>query len=617
MNGTATSYDVTPVPPAYGDGSRWARKLSSSTGLPVMCRGLVVCPSPLGLLIEGGPRRQLVSGASADLLARLVALLDGTHCAPDICAELGLDEALLWQALEFLDDGELLDDIAAGTLCSDRVPAHVRDYLSRTAGRTGAPELGYSAADLLAGAAVAVVGEAASQPLVLAVTACLAECGVGTIVGCDPDELAARMPERNAATSRLLVGVCDEPGHADRLDDVVSLCAQRGVPVLRFARTAQHVEIGPAFLDRYTACPACFRRGYPGTFDEGAGQQPDNPHGTPAPCAAGTDELAAGLAAQEMLAIVANLSRPTSARSMLRIAIPSCAAECFDVIPEPDCPSCCRPETTTGPTDADCIDEWKAGAVPAELALTGYALAGAISLADLRATLHEPTSMPRVPLPSPRNGTASQDARLAAELIGSVHQGRADRRAGPEGEKRDGSDAPPIEVCFMIDSGLPGIPGTIFRYDGSAGDAVSVRADVVSITEFLASTDLDPGLADLVVILVAQVARLRSRHGDRAPRVTQIEAGRIAMSLANLAAGHGLSASVATNWGDQLPGYLELNPAAEAIAAVLSFSSSGEMRGRARDHPADQAAHRATAAAGSVPSMISDGHDAVREVGRS
>jgi hypothetical protein len=107
---------------------------------PTLCRGLAIVPAEHGLLIEGGPRRHWLPGASAaTLLPRVLALLDGQNDTATICGELGLKARQLDHVLSVLGECGLLEDAGADggdTAPGLAEPAHVAAYLSRSLAAT-------------------------------------------------------------------------------------------------------------------------------------------------------------------------------------------------------------------------------------------------------------------------------------------------------------------------------------------------------------------------------------------------------------------------------------------------------------------------------------------------
>jgi hypothetical protein len=514
-------------------------------GRPVLRRGLVLHQSELGLLIEGTPRRQLVTGEDVDLLARLLALLDGAHREDDICAELGTEPAWLSRALEFLRHSRVIED---GRGDVGGIPEHALPYLSRAVAATGVYDHTAQAAQALAGAVVLLAGEAWWAA---ATAADLRESGVGTVACCAPEEAAAHLPGTGPGESRCLAAVLDDPADPAGLERVASACADRGVPVLRFARGPGFAELGPAFRRGYTACPACFRRGYEATFGPaGAGAAGGDARPEP-----GQAELISGLAAQEILARLAHLSVPVPPRVLTRMTGPDYRRESFSVLPERDCASCCGPAGAAGPW----LSEWEAEAAPAELAVPdALLLTGHSRLTEILRPSADLHTAPRWALPATASRSGDDRARLArllADAAGGLAPG-----------------APPADLYLVADAGLGDLPGTVYRYDRGSGDVVSVRSDPVGTAEFLATTDLEPAGVDLVLILTAARGRLRGPHELAAVRLAHLEAGRAVMRVCAAAWAQQLAVAPASAWGPDLAGHLDLAPGSECVTAVLGLA---------------------------------------------
>jgi hypothetical protein len=229
--------------------------------MPMLCRGLAIVPAEHGLLIEGGPRRQWVPGASAaTLLPKVLALLDGQHDTETICGELGLTARQLDQVLGVLGEYGLLEDadaVGGDTAPGPAAPAHVAAYLSRNLSATGGHQSTGAALAALGESAVALVGDCPALELI---EADLRETGIGVVTRVvdgtlDAADLAA------LAGGRSLVVACDDGKPSGVLERTVAACAGTGLTVLRIAAGPGHADVGPAFRPGDTACPRCLRRG--------------------------------------------------------------------------------------------------------------------------------------------------------------------------------------------------------------------------------------------------------------------------------------------------------------------------------------------------------------------
>ena len=78
---------------------------------PTLCRGLVVVPLPDGILVEGGPSRQVLRGAATrDLVPTVLPLLDGTLDKEEIAERTGAPVPHIERLLALLYTCGLLEE---------------------------------------------------------------------------------------------------------------------------------------------------------------------------------------------------------------------------------------------------------------------------------------------------------------------------------------------------------------------------------------------------------------------------------------------------------------------------------------------------------------------------
>ncbi|MBM7494280.1 SagB-type dehydrogenase family enzyme [Micromonospora luteifusca] len=535
-----------------------------------LSRGLAALPTDESFIVQGsGPRHVFRGRAATALLPRLFPLLDGSRSREEVAAELGFTPARLDRPLALLDQRGLLE--LATPPCRGAALDHVVDYYSRSLDGTGG-HLGTGALlDALAGVAVHVVGPAR---VAAAVAADLRECGVGAAT-------MGPLTEAGVATlagaERFLVVVVEEGGDPERLARTATLCAPYAVPVLRAAADRTHLEIGPCFVPALTACPACLRRG---RAETGWPRESD-----PGPAAG---ETLAGLAATEALNIVSGASRQAPV-IMTRIAVDTGDTEQRVLVPSPDCP--CADIGGDGP-DSDLVDVglWMTErVVPA--ALRPGPPPRAVQrwwrqLADERPTYH---AHPRRPLPEERlpvRGTFGDGVRRSAPevldqaLITDVLARVAGRRRGSaDGASQrwvpSGGQLGSVELYLVTETGLPGLPGTVFRYDDLAHALISLRADALPLADALAGTDLPPEGLDAVLVFTAAHERVARKYQDFAYRLTHLDSGCATTQLAAVAAAHGLSTGFATRWDEGLAELLDLTPDDQYVTAVAGLHRGG------------------------------------------
>ncbi|MCW2503212.1 MAG: hypothetical protein JWO79_1496, partial [Actinomycetia bacterium] len=268
---------------------------------PRLRRGLVTVPAGDGLLAEGGPVRQLLTGSVArTALPRLLPLLDGSRTTAQIGPAAGLTPAQTTRALAVLAGRGLLDP---------GVPPEgpTGAYLTRNplSARTAEDEL-----TRLAGAAVAIAGP---PSLAAPLAADLAAAGVGDVSIGARTTLAGYVPalDRLAAAPVAVAVLC---GSALAL---APRYAERGIRVLRVAAGPDAVEIGPLLGGPGNVCAECAGPA------SGDGGEPWH-------------AFAAGLAATEVLALL-GVGQPSSRRTVLRTPLPELGTERLAVTPRPGC----------------------------------------------------------------------------------------------------------------------------------------------------------------------------------------------------------------------------------------------------------------------------------------
>lgn len=118
---------------------------------------------------------------------------------------------------------------------------------------------------------------------------------------------------------------------------------------------------------------------------------------------------------------------------------------------------------------------------------------------------------------------------------------------------RDAGEASPsaVEVWFHATS-IDGMPAGLYRFDGANARVLLVRA--ADLGKRLAAALSEPELASrsaLQFFIVADLARLASRYGERGYRYALVEAGRIARDLDLVAAALGLLAITTGEFRDR------------------------------------------------------------------
>jgi SagB-type dehydrogenase family enzyme len=551
MNGTAR--------PGEGP-ARWPR----------LRRGLVVAATTDGLLLEGGPSRQLLTGAAASaLLPRLLRALDGTRSPARLRDELSFRPEHLDQALRLLDRCGLLEWVRPDAAAAFAA-RHVVTYLSRTITVT---DKCLSADDLTARLARCAVLLIAPAALARPIVADLKETGIGQVSTCAAADAASRstvLPRPGVAA------VFDELADEHLLDTVVKACADSDLPVLRFGGTAAVAEVGPVFYGIETACVGCFRRaqvlqGAPDTAE------PLTPDGAVA-------GLLASLVTAAVLDLLGGQAPKPSAARLSRVRFPGCLSEAYDVVPELECATCVG---GTPPPDADSRDllsyEWHMRKAPPALERDSTPTpAESTRLAALQQQREDFPFAPHHRLPGQPGAQPEPAGRLDESVLAGILARTAGFR-GPEDPAQGGDSArwapsggnmASVVLYLGIEAGPFDLPGTIFRYEDIEHQVLSARADRVPLAQILAGTDLDAGRTDAVFVLVGDVGRLRQKYDTFAWRLAHLDAGCAALQLQLVAAGYGLRVVFASTWPAQLAELLELHPGREVVTAVAGVCAT-------------------------------------------
>ncbi|WP_371534860.1 TOMM precursor leader peptide-binding protein [Streptomyces sp. NBC_00466] len=539
-------------------------------------RGLTVVPTERGLVVEGVGRRHLFGGAAAtDVLPRLFTLLDGSRDLAEMAAELRLDVDQITGVLDMLADRGLLEPAPAGAVTAEQT---VADYLSRTGPVAAADGGSVNALARLAMSRVVLTGPAA-------VTGRIADdlrvCGVGEI---------AAVPEGDpipTGPANLLVVWDDE---ADRVGEAYRIGAAEGFEVLRYSvrRAAGRIaaiEIGPRFHPGHTACPDCLRTGHERAFPKDAVSQDaapvDNVSGELPGAVA---DLFAGLVAAQITAVLAGTGQPVPRRDLWRLTLPDHTSRRWTVAPEPGCRGC-GPVGTGAEQELDTV-EWLLQGTPDE-AFQGDTAATVwpepLDVLDL-------TTSPRRPLATP-DSAACTPGLLDEQAVGLLLSRTAGPResTGAHGgfESRwcpSGGNRASVQLYLLTEAGWPGLPGTVFKYDGDAGTLIAVRADKPSLPELLAGTGLAGRPPRAAVVVTGAVYQLRGKYGDFGFRLTHLDAGCALAQCALVAAELGLNAELVTGDVGDLAGQLDLNPADQLALGIIGLY--GKDTGDAAARPA-------------------------------
>jgi len=561
----------------------------AGAGYPRLLRGLALAEADSGLVVEGGPRRRLLSGQAGGISwGSLLPLLDGTRSVADCASELGVAPGVVSAAVRTLDDCDLIET-GAGQFAD--AESSVSTFLSRTVRLTGQHDNGQLAARALRDSVVIV---AAPEAFAAAICADVRATGVGaTVARAGAGRVTAQDIERAAAAwPRCAVVAWDGPGEEGSMRSLERTCAQARVPLLRFACRADQVEVGPLFFADSSACYSCFAdrhsAGFPATLGLPATA------GLPGePVADERAWLAAALVVREVLAVTGQLTGLDSYRRLTVTSLKDLVQRRFLVTRRPGCPDCANGLPQFGPSAlaADAY-EWQAESPPPEL------LPPRPRSARSRGAIPPPRhgglwTSPRYALPEadPEAAATAPGSRLDPSVLAAILK----RAGAPLGQWRQladpGLDAsslpggepdagnfgstellvitgPQRAACASGDLPADGV----FWYDSRNRELILTQRSGAGMTDPLSKIGLSPDEPPLcVIVFVAAVWRLVQGHGLLAYRVAHLDAGGATSRLAQAAAEYGLRASFACDWQPQLPGLLELRPEMEMLVAIAGL----------------------------------------------
>jgi SagB-type dehydrogenase family enzyme len=560
---------------------------------PRLCEGLLVLPLDDGLLFEGGPRRKLVRGGGAPALSALLPLLDGQHAVPAVAAELGWKVSDVRTAVSVLDASGLVEHGMPDAVSSNSsAPSHVLAFLSRQISVTRRHPNARSAAGALAKASVLLIApERIAEPIQEA----LAGAAVGHLVWrADPRAVGEReMRAVDAAGQPAVTVMHDDAVTTDAFGVMERRCRTHGMPLLRFAASPGKIEIGPLFYKDFTACYACFSRGC---------QELDWTEVVPTNGSQAQNEdnadLAAGLVSQEILALVSQITWPTSYRALTVLPTATLLQRGFAVTPYPDCVACGSrlPPAADPAGELAAAYEWTIQDPPAELwpaAESDNSRGPAIP--GLETQRPDFPTCPRRPLPPPEKippplgrpggGQGQQairpDGRLSETIIAGMLLYAAGRRGqdGGADSSRWAPSAGNLGSAEIYALCVPGqfrnLPGTIFRYDDLSHEMIALRSDCPGLDECLAGTPLANNMPLMALVLVGAIGRIRQKYGPSGYRLAHLDAGCAVFQLAAVAESYGLRVSFTGPAGQALANLLELYPEHEEITAIAGIYPPG------------------------------------------
>jgi SagB-type dehydrogenase family enzyme len=529
--------------------------MSPTSRYPRLCRDLTMVPDGGTLLLSGGPRRHRLTGpGTGSALPRLLPLLDGRHDVTAIAAAAGLPDTAVRRLLTALNDCDMLEWLPGTSGASGAaadLPGHAESYFSRTIATLPSVTCTEELAGVLVGAAVLLV---CSDPAAVSITEDLAGTGVpGARLRPTPAEVTSLDLAWLTRADRGLAAVFDDDATA--LAETVRLLRGTGIPVLRFCGDSITTQIGPVFLDDWTACVCCFRSVHPrltGTRVSG---------------------VTAALTAASILASLTGTGTTGRPWRMTRLDSRDWQSEALDVTPEAGCPG----GPHAGPPAATDTEgalvfayEWQHEKRPA--ILTAPANPTREQAQRLIALSAERDPYPPAPARE-LTGEIGPELAVLADILARTAGYREPLPAKSRIERwaPSGGNLGSVQLYILAEGDIFGLPGTLFRYDDVEHRVLPVRADRIPLDAVLPgacrAAEADERAA-VLVIFVASVGRLARKYDEFALRLAHLDAGCAALQFAATAVGRNAAVSFAYAWHPGLDDLLELDPEDEVVTAV-------------------------------------------------
>jgi bacteriocin biosynthesis cyclodehydratase domain-containing protein len=555
-----------------------------------LCRALaVVTDDEDSLIVVGGRQRHRLTGAVRELTLRLFPLLDGWRTVGELAGLLGLPAARLVRAVSALREADLVEcgDAPLSATGSD-VPEHTAAFLSRVVHATGRHQSSQEQLDALAASSVLVVGDG---PVADAVRADLLSCGVGRIIGTAPGDPArtGNAVAELAGDARSLVIVADDDRDGNMLAAADTACRRQAVPLLRGARHAALIEVGPLFYPDHSACASCFHRGRtesPGMLSGSPESASGQPAGLSGIVDAAADQALAAMLADEAVAILGCVKTISSLGTVAVVSLTGSFERRLQVLPYPDCPRCGALFASSDESDTAAAYEWSVqhpppGLMPPSPETAAYHR----FLAELAAQRPSFQPGPSYPLPAPAlplPATAVTEAsaggppgsRLGMPALATLLALVAGRQApaDPSDLSRwapTGGNLASVRLyAAAYGEGFDAISGKLTTYDDLSHRLLAARAQPVEAASLLAGTGLRPRDRCLVLVFAADVARIGRKYGSFGYRLAHLDAGVAAAQLSIVASHLGLRVAFAPAWDSGLSAVLELKPDDEIPTAV-------------------------------------------------
>ncbi|UQN14983.1 nitroreductase family protein [Gulosibacter sp. ACHW.36C] len=527
--------------------------------LPRIAPGIVIVPTNSGVLVEGGPTRQLLGGQGAQrVMSQLVPLLDGSRDLDTLAHDFGETEATTHAAVSLLYASGLLED-AHDEPAIDAAGSAAHLFYSRSIDSTRVNPSGAHALERLRASKLHLVAanNDADAALAGAIAKQLDEGGIGRVTISELGAEEATDDARIAAADLILL-IGDTPA----LRRAAGLAVEHHVPSFPVITRGRHVYYGPVIDETYTA-----------SFAEIAGQI-----AAEAVTPAERDEhaLVAAIVTGDVLSLRSRVGATMSKQSLMRLDLATLEQQGLvasritrDGIPLAyafEASTAFAPRHLSNPRDHQVHYKESNIALQRESKLW--------------------PSAPSLPLPRPAHPTvawpeldAPADAPELplATLTDVIVRSVGNRNLGTplEGKVRrwapSGGNLGSVQA-YLIARRVDGLVPGVYGYDrGSDALAMLPWADPAT-----APAGIDPE-ADAVLIYTGALARVGSKYAAFSWRILHLDAGVAVHHTRMLAAAHHLESRAAGAWDDEaIADLLAIDQDAEPITAVVSLRTAPE-----------------------------------------
>ncbi|MHC3394134.1 nitroreductase family protein [Streptomyces lavendulocolor] len=525
---------------------------------PALCRGLVVVPFTDGILVEGGPTRQILRGAATrELIPRVLPLLDGTRDVAGVAEQADVPVQHIQQVVALLYTCGLLEE-GVDTVDSDSSVADgpTAMFWSRSLDST---RVNRSAAEVVRRLGAMHVVIVADSGVGAGLRDSLLRNGVGRV------ELVRTLAD---GTADLVVAI-DEGGRAD-LAETAHWCESRGIPMVPAHLSGTTLDIGPYIDPEFTV-----------TFDEAARQRGAE---APAPSRDTTADdtavrtMATALITGQVTSIASRVGAVSVLRGMVRTDLASWRQDMYVMAPVPDrtgsraaltaadvplalafeASVAFPPRKLLNPRDHQM--HYKPGNIALQQESKRWPSARTIDLP--RTGIHP--QAPLEPAAAPAGGRVGL-SHLASLLMLAAGR-REDGRPGLSVPRwaPTGGNLGSVTLHAVVRD-VEGVPTGVWGYD-SAAHRLARLPDAVDLAR-LPGTD-----AAVTFVLTGALARVASKYSTFAWRIVHLDAGVAVAQLSASAASFGFRAQPRDRWDDLcLATAFDLDLDAEPITGVLEL----------------------------------------------